>query len=96
MPVRPRRVRRPRHELTLDRDMLLSLGPRPRPPSHPPSLRPGSPEWEALRYCFEQNPNRYGPRTWGWLAFGPNADVEAALRANELVPVDADEDEPVV
>jgi hypothetical protein len=45
--------------------------------------------------CFEQNQDRYGPRTWGWLAFGPNADVEAALRANELVPADADENEPV-
>jgi hypothetical protein len=52
MPVRPRRVRRPRHELTLDRDMVLSIGPQPRLPSEPPSLRPGSHEWEVLRYLL--------------------------------------------
>ena len=74
---------------------FFTSSPRPRLPSQPPSQRPGSREWQALRHCFEQNRNGYGPGTWAWLAFGPNADVEAALRANELVPVDADEDEPV-
>jgi hypothetical protein len=95
MPARPRRVRRPRHELTLDRDVVLSFGPWPRLPSEPPSLRPGSAEWGALLYCFEQNRDRYGPGSWAWIAFGPKADVDAALLANELVPVETDKNEPV-
>jgi hypothetical protein len=93
----PRRRRRNKRRdlLTLQRDLMLSLGPEPRLPWKPPSLRPGSPKWEALHYCFEQNRDRYGPRSWGWLAFGPDADVEAAVWANELVPADADKNKPV-
>jgi hypothetical protein len=74
--------------------MVLRFGPWPRLPSEPPSLRPGSSEWRALA-CFAENRNRYGPGTWGWLAFGPGADVEAALRASELIPADAGEIEPL-
>lgn len=71
--------------------MLLLLGPRPRRPTP----KPGSEEWEALRACWEAHRDRYSERAWGWRAFGPNANVEAALRTNEPVPVDAEEIEPV-
>jgi hypothetical protein len=87
---RRRRIDKRRDLLTLQRDMLLSLGPIPgRPPP-----KPGSEEWEALRACWQAHRDRYSEDTWGYLAF-ELGDVEAALRANELVPVDAKENEPV-
>jgi hypothetical protein len=70
--------------------MLLLLGPTP----GRPCPEPGSEEWGALRACWEAHRDRYSETSWGWLAF-ELGDVEAALQANELVPVDADEDEPV-
>jgi hypothetical protein len=86
---RRKRVSKRRDELTLARDLMLSLGPRPGEP--PPE--PGSAEWEVLRSCWEQHRYdadgraRYGESSWGYLAF-EQGDVEAALAANPLVPVD--------
>lgn len=88
MPRRKRTDKR-RDLLTLERDMMLALGPRP----GEPRPEPGSAEWEALRACWEQDQydehgrDRYGPGSWGYLAF-ELGDVEAALAANPLIPVD--------
>lgn len=79
---RRRRINKRRDQLTLQRDMLLLLGPIP----GRPAPKPGSEEWEALRGCYEQHPNRYGESSWGYLAF-EQGDVEAAL-ANPLKPAD--------
>ena len=84
---RRKRVNKRRDLLTLERDLMLSIGPRPG--QQPPE--PGSEEWEALRACFEQH--RYGdgedfypPGTWGFSAF-----VEGVVLECELVPVEEDE-----
>jgi hypothetical protein len=88
MPRRKRTDKR-RHQLTLARDLMLSLGP---PPGEPPP-EPGSAEWEVLRWCWEhhrydaEGRARYSEESWGYLAF-ELGDVEAALAANPLVPVD--------
>jgi hypothetical protein len=87
---RRKRINKRRDQLTLQRDMLLLLGPNPRQPCP----EPGDEEWEALRACWEAHRDRYSEDSWGYLAF-ELGDVEGALRANELVPVDADENEPV-
>ena len=91
----PRRkhINKRRDQLTLERDMMLSLGPIPGPASARSCPEPGSEEWEALRACWEQHRydqegrDRYGEDSWGYLAF-ELGDVEAALKANPLVPVD--------
>ena len=62
---------------------MLSLGP---PPTGP-RPEPGSEEWEALHACWDANRDRYGEDSWGYLAF-ELGDVEAALAANPLVPVE--------
>jgi hypothetical protein len=90
----PRRRRRNKRRdlLTLERDLMLSLGPHP----GGPRPEPGSAEWQALHACWEQHRydedgrERYGERSWGWIAFEVG-DVEAAVNANPLVPVDDDE-----
>ena len=87
---RRKRINKRRDLLTLERDLMLSIGPRP----GEPRPKPGSAEWEALRVCWEQHRYRhsddgYGPGTWGWLAF-EEGDVEAALTANPLIPVSDD------
>ena len=88
MPRRRRRSKR-RDLLTLERDLMLSLGPDP----GGPRPQPGSEEWETLRACWEQHrydedgSDRYSESSWGYLAF-ELGDIEAALAANPLVPVD--------
>jgi hypothetical protein len=88
MPPRKRRSKR-RDLLTLERDLMLSIGPHP----GGPRPEPGSAEWEALRMCWEQHRygedghERYGESSWGYLAF-ELGDIQAALAANPLVPVD--------
>ena len=52
--------------------------------------QPGSEEWEALRACWEANRDRYGHESWGFLAF-ELGDIEGVLKANALVPVEANE-----
>jgi hypothetical protein len=89
----PRRRRRNKRRdlLTLKRDLMLSIGPHP----GGPRPQPGSEEWEALRACWEQHRydddgrDRYREGSWGWIAFEVG-DVEGALKANPLVPVDDD------
>ncbi len=85
MPRRPRTNKR-RDLLSLDRDMMLFLGPILGPASTRPCPEPGSEEWEALRGCWEQHPGRWGADSWGWIAF-ELGDIEAAVRANPLTPV---------
>jgi hypothetical protein len=86
---RRKRLTKRRDQLTLERDLLLLLGPNPRGPRP----EPGSEEWEALHGCWEQHRydqegrDRYGEDSWGYLAF-ELGDVEAAVKANPLVPVD--------
>jgi hypothetical protein len=80
---RRKRASKRRNELTLERDLLLSLGPAP----GKPRPQPGREEWEALHACWEANRDRYGEGDWGYLAFDLG-DVEAALNANPLVPVE--------
>ena len=87
MPVRPRRHRRPRHGLTMERDLTLSIGPRPGLPSSPPQVRPGSPEWEALSEVFERHRDSYGPGSWGHKVF-VEGDIEGALAMNRLTPAE--------
>jgi hypothetical protein len=82
MPRRRRTDKRRRH-LTLQRDVVLTVGPWPAGPRP----EPGDAEWEALRGCFEADPDRWPEGTWGHLAFGLG-DVEAAVAANPLIPVD--------
>jgi hypothetical protein len=93
MPRRKRTNKR-RDLLTLSRDLMLSLGPQPHLPGKPPKCpEPGSAEWQALHACWkrhrydEDGRDRYGESSWGHLAF-ELGDVEAALAANPLVPVD--------
>ncbi len=89
MPRRRRTAKR-RELLTLERDLLLTIGPGPILPgsvSRRPCPEPGSEEWELLRACFEANRDRYSESSWGYLAF-ELGDVEAALRANALVPAE--------
>ena len=68
---------------------MLSIGPRP----VGPRPEPGSAEWQALHACWEQHlydgdgHDRYGESSWGYLAFEVG-DIQAALAANPLVPVD--------
>lgn len=88
MPRRRRRNKR-RDLLTLERDLMLSIGPRP----GDPRPEPGSAEWQALHDCWERHRydedgrDRYGESSWGHLAF-EQGDVEAAMRANPLEPAD--------
>jgi hypothetical protein len=91
----PRRLRisKRRDQLTLSRDLILGIGPIPGPRSPRPCPEPGSSEWELLRELFEQHryysdgEERYGPGTWGYLAF-ELGDIAAALRVGALIPVD--------
>jgi hypothetical protein len=53
---RRKRLTKRRDQLTLERDLLLLLGPNPRGPRP----EPGSEEWEALHACWEQH--RYTKR----------------------------------
>jgi hypothetical protein len=68
---------------------MLLLGPKP----GGPRPEPGSEEWETLRACWDQHRydedgrDRYGESSWGFIAF-ELGDVEAAVKANPLVPVD--------
>jgi hypothetical protein len=86
---RRKRINKRRDLLTLERDLMLSIGPRP----GDPRPEPGSGEWQALQACWTQHRydedgrDRYGESSWGYLAF-ELGDVEAALAANPLVPVD--------
>jgi hypothetical protein len=89
----PRRRRRNKRRdlLTLERDLMLSIGPRP----GGPRPQPGSAEWDALHVCWERHRydadgrDRYGESSWGYLAFVVG-DIEGVLKANPLVPVDDD------
>jgi hypothetical protein len=80
--LRRRRVDKRRPLLTLDRDMMLVLGPHP-VRARRPCPEPGSEEWGALRACWERyrygddGEDRYGEGSWGYLAF-ELGDVEAA------------------
>jgi hypothetical protein len=82
---RRKRIAKRRNLLTLERDLMLSLGPRP----GEPAPAPGDPELEALRHCFEKyrygedGRDRYGPGTWGHRAF-----VEGVVETNPLIPAD--------
>ena len=69
MPRRKRESKR-RDELTLERDLLLTLGPRPRQPLP----KPGDDEWEALRACWFAHRDRLvgngtPEQTWGYWVF---------------------------
>jgi hypothetical protein len=69
MQRRPR-VNKRRDLLTLDRDMMLEIGPIPAPPgvvSLWPCPEPGSEEWQALRAVWLAHPGRYGPNSWAHL-----------------------------
>ena len=86
MPRRKRTDKR-RDLLTLQRELMLTLGPLPGEP--PPE--PGSEEWEALRACFERHRYRDGEDFYGEGSWGHAAFVEGNVRANPLVPVERDE-----
>jgi hypothetical protein len=83
MPVRPRRVRRPRHELTLRRWCVLSLGPNP----GEPIPQPGTEEWQTLESCWREHGDRmtasdptvplFGEGSWGYRVFDAGENPEA-------------------
>jgi hypothetical protein len=97
MPRRKRATKR-RDDLTLERELLLTLGPM----TGRSCPEPGSEEWEALHACWTGNRDRLGTRcieeTWGYRVF-ELGDVEGGLRANALVPCEpedgGDDDAPV-
>jgi hypothetical protein len=67
---RRKRINKRRDQLTLERDLMLSLGPLPGSRSRRPCPEPGSEEWETLRACWRQHRydddgcDRYGESSW--------------------------------
>lgn len=75
MPVRPRRQRRSRHALTLDRYMALTIGPR------------DDDELDELRAVFEEHRRRFEDRDWAVRYFERGIDDRAFTGEDDELPV---------
>jgi hypothetical protein len=74
MPVRPRRSRRARHALTMERDIALRIGPSP--------FGGSESDDDVLYPVWLEHRHRFGPDDWGTRRFEHGVDDRA-----ELVPV---------